>query len=108
MSCSCGPDWLPSKITHWYLKVPPGEVCFFHEACLVHDSDYVSGELSKGDCDTKFLVSMIHLALKAKASDKQIKRAISYYFWVKHGGYISYYRYRLKELREAIFPRLRK
>lgn len=89
MSCSCGPDWLPNKLVHWYLAVPADEQCFFHDACVQHDLDYENG-VPKMKADDDFLLFMLRLVILEEPTMKQVRRALAYYRWVKWGGYFSY------------------
>jgi len=95
--CACGPDWMPRKFTHWYLGVPKGEKCFFHAACVEHDIDYEHGILSREDCDFKFLISTLKLAVENKASHKQVFRATGFFRKVRWFGWVSYYYWRYKQ-----------
>lgn len=100
--CSCGPDWLPEKWVHWYLKIPVGEKCFFHEACVLHDEDYYTGRVSRNKADQNFLVSMVTIAQEGGVSFEELAMAIKYYQFVRYGGWISYNIHRVKRFIKRI------
>lgn len=96
MACACGPGWLPSKLLHWYLKIPEGEECFYHSACVQHDVDYIEQVYTWKKCDDIFFSNMINCYSLHKPELEQLLRAVKYYNWVRRGGWISYYYYWIK------------